>query len=158
MKKHRSGVIYKQVAKEWDKRKPKGKDAEPGARVKSLPLIMTVLSVFRYRFAIYAFLSVVISLTEYLNAWIMKAALTALKDQPDDVTFNEKLQGVGKLVFALIASKLVLTIVTSNNLFHIYIASNKITNSINGLIFNKIKKKSLERDKLFSLGEITNLS
>ena len=119
---------------------------------------MTVLSVFRYRFAIYAFLSVVISLTEYLNAWIMKAALTTLKEQPQDVTFIEKLQGVGKLVFALVASKLLLTIVSSNNQFHIEIASNKITNSINGLIFNKIKQKSLERDKLFSLGEITNLS
>ena len=68
------------MAIEWDKRKPKGKDAEPGAKIRSLPLIMTVLSVFRYRFAIYAFLSVVISLTEYVNAWIMKATLTALKD------------------------------------------------------------------------------
>ena len=80
MKKHRSGVIYKKVVKEWEKRKPKGKDAEPGAKINSLPLIMTVLSVFRYRFAVYAFLSVIISLTEYVNAWIMKGALTALKE------------------------------------------------------------------------------
>lgn len=44
------------------------------------------------------------------------------------------------------------------NNYQINMTATKITNSLNSLIFDKLKKKSLERDKLFSLGEITNLS
>lgn len=108
---YKSDNVYTLIRAEWLKRKPQGASAEAGARINSVPLIKTVVQVFRSSFIIYAFMSIVISLAEYMNAYIMQQALKAIKNQSSDITFEDKVQGVGKLIFALIASKLLLTVV-----------------------------------------------
>jgi len=103
-------------------------------------------------------LSILLSLAEFMNAGIMNRALKALKNQTGEETLQEKLNGAGELLIALVVSKLLITILSSQNNFNMNKVTAKISNGMNTLIFEKLARKPLERDNLFSMGEITNLS
>ena len=69
-----------------------------------------------------------------------------------------KVINLGSIIFGLIVSDIFLGILKANTSYLIHLIGFKAGNSLNSLIYNKALKKSYQRDKLFSLGEITNLT
>ena len=107
---------------------------------------------------LYVSLSIGLSIAEFANAYIMKMALDLLEGQNEDISFLEKLSSSGKLILILIFSQVGIAVFQSQNDFLMALLTQRIKHGINGLIFDKVIKKSIQRDPTFSIGEITNLT
>ena len=109
-------------------------------------------------FILYMILSTILSTIEFLNAKIMQMALEDLQGQEAGATFEQKLKGAGKLIFALIFTQVLSTLLRQQNEFIINLLTQRIKHGVNGLIFDKVMMKSIQRDPTFSVGEITNIT
>ena len=148
---------YEQLKKQWNKRYEIWSQA-PGTKTSTKALVLAVLNTYPQMFLIYSAVSIALSAVEFLNAQVMGMALKSLEHQPPDATFLQKLQGAGKLVFVLIFSQVFMTILKAQNRFIITLLTQRIKHGINGLIFDKVMMKSIQRDPTFSIGEITNIT
>ena len=109
-------------------------------------------------FSLYIVLSTVLSAVEFLNAKIMQMALEDLQGQDTNASFEQKLKGAGKLIFALIFTQVLSTLLRQQNEFIINVLTQRVKHGVNGLIFDKVMMKSIQRDPTFSVGEITNIT
>lgn len=88
----------------------------------------------------------------------MNMALKQLENQKPTDTMLDRLEGAGKLIFALVFTEIFLTVLKGQNYFIITLLGQRIRHGINGLVFQKVMEKSIDRDTTFSLGEITNIT
>ena len=119
---------------------------------------MVVLRTYPWYFVLYATLSTLFSIADFLNAKILNLALKELEHMTPDLSFFQRLLSAGKLVFALMMSDLLLTVLKVQNNYILKLLTERIRHGINGLIFDKVMRKSVQRDTTFTLGEITNLT
>lgn len=145
------------LKKNWFKRYPKG--VQPaGSKTSAKGLFIAIVKTYPWYFVAYITLSILFSIVEFINAKIMNIALKTLQHQKPTDTFLQKLQGAGKLIFILIFTDIGLSILKSQNDFIITLLGQRIRHGVNGLVFQKMLQKSMNRDSTFSLGEITNIT
>jgi hypothetical protein len=58
----------------------------------------------------------------------------------------------------LIFSELFITVTKTQNSFMLRLLPQRIQHGVNCLIYQKVMRKSMQRDTTFSLGEITNIT
>ena len=85
-------------------------------------------------------------------------ALDQLQHQSNSTPFIEKLESTGKLIFILIFSQVGLTVLQAQNNLIIRLLTERIKHGVNGLVFAKVMKKSIQRDPTYSIGQIANLT
>ena len=147
---------YEVLKEQWNKRHSEWKQA-PGTKTSPWTLVASIYGAHKTILILYVILSVLSSVVEFANTYIIKLALETLENQPEDLTLLEKLKSTGKLIFLLLFSQVALAIFSAQNTFIVNLLSERVKHGINGLIFDKVMKKSIQRDPVFSIGEITNM-
>ena len=148
---------YEAIKAQWNKRHPTWFQA-PGSKTSPWGLVATVLTSYPLTFMLFACLAIALSAIGFVNAEIMKLALDQLEHQSPDNPFLTKLQSTRKLVGILLFSQVGLTVIQSQNQFILSLLTERIKHGVNGLVFYKVMRKSIQRDPTFSIGQITNLT
>ena len=126
--------------------------------VSSKHLFKTVVVAFRKVLFKYFVFKMLIAMFTLANQQFIKYSLTAIKKQKPEAPLKVKLINIGTMLAGLIISDIFLGVFKANTSYLIHLTGYKATNAINSLIYDKALRKSYQRDKLFSLGEITNLT
>ena len=84
-------------------------------------------------------------------------AIDNLEEHSDEEGF-EKIKGAATLVFNLIISQGLGALLKQQNEFIVTLLGERIKHGLNGMILEKVTKKSIQRDPTYSMGEITTLS
>lgn len=148
-------TCLRNLKKNWYSRYPTGTQS-PGVQTSAKGLIWVVVKTYPMYFIAYTIFSIIFSIIEFFNAKVMNLALKELKNEKSD--FSDRMKGAGKLIFALILTDIALSILKGQSSFIISLLGLRIRHGINGLVFEKVMKKSMDRDTTFSLGEITNIT
>ena len=117
-----------------------------------------IITSYPWYFFLYFLSSVAFSVMDFFNAKIMNMALKGMEKIPPGASFEQKMEVAGKLVLALVFSDLMLTVLKSQNGFIIALVTRRVRNGLNALIFEKVSKKSLQRDSTFSIGDVVNIT
>ena len=145
------------MLKSWNKHHPVWSQA-PGSKTSFWTIIQTIITAYPFMLALYTFLYIALSVIKFANAYIMKMALDLLERQKEDISFLEKLESSGKLILVLIFSQVGLALLQAQYDFIDALLCERIKHGINRLIFDKVMKKSIQRDPTFTTGEINNLT
>ena len=153
----RTKICYEQIRDGWDRVYPEWSQP-PGVETSPWPLVKILFKSYPTIFIICTLFSFLLSVMEFFNAKIMKMGLKELEKTTPTTPFAQKLASGGKLIFALIASKIILTIIKAQNSFLVEVVTLRIRNGLNAMIYQKVLQKSLNRDTTFSIGEIVTIT
>ena len=152
-----SRTCYENIKKNWKEQYPTGQQPA-GSRTSSKGLIKVIFKTYKLYFFAYCAFSVMFSCLDFYNAKLMNMSLKSIENEDPNASIKEKLEGAGKFIFALIFSELFITVTKTQNSFMLRLLPQRIQHGVNCLIYQKVMRKSMQRDTTFSLGEITNIT
>ena len=150
----RGETCYNSIREEWVKYHPNWVK-DPTEETSVGPLLKSVVKAYQKPILVFFVLSLVLAVIEFLNIKIVEMALKSMEEHTEGIT---KVRSAGVLIFTLIGFQVTMCFLREQNTFLILLVQERIKHGLNGLIFEKVSKKSIKRDPTFSMGEITNLS
>ena len=129
----------------------------PGSKTTPWPLFKCMIKAFPKMFFLYFLLTLSITGIGFLNVKILQMAIESMETNREEEGF-EKVKNAAFLVFTLIFSQVLSAVLQQQNEFIISLLNERIKHGVNGLIFEKVGMKSIQRDPIYTMGEITNLT
>lgn len=161
--------VFEKFEKNWKKIYPLGY-TELGVPSKSNGFFRVIWMTFKWSLLHAMILSLIISFLSYFNSWLIYKSIQTLSyrermvgdndtsDSPKKTSLLEEYEPVLIYLGILIVSRVVRNLIRQKIGFHYRLLGARIKNTLNVAIFEKMQRKSIERDKIFSIGELVNVS
>ena len=120
-------------------------------------IIFTVIKSFWMEIAYSCFLATVISILDYSTTYIIYYSMGRLKAADSYNNPKQLYIDIAILLLGIGGTGVLSTIIVCNMTFYLSISGVRISNSLKCLVYDKMLRKSSEREALFTLGEITNV-
>ena len=153
-----SGKNFEKLKKHWaDYTRSKDRKS---MQMSAKPTLISSVRAFKWELIWCCFLSVIITVLDYGTTFCIYTTLGRLKDNGTESALSSKSMRdiLLFLVIGVSSTSIFSIIVNCQQSYLINSIGVRIGNSLKCLIFDKVLKKSIERESMFSLGEITNLS
>ena len=165
-------VVCSDFEQNWKKVYPKG-FLPPGTRTKVSGFFKVIWMTFKREIIIGILVSIMMSGLGYLSSFMIYKAIQFVSrvDESQAASTTDKgkhntsigaklstYQDLGIYLIIMVSARMIMTVVRQSIGFKLSLLGIKIRNTLNLFIFRKVMRKSMERDTVFSMGEITNLS
>ena len=147
---------YSRVKRSWDTEAVKVK--KPLEETSGSHLLWAVFAAFRFQLLGAWFLGILSSLSDYASTYVVYWCLGLFKNYKIDENNPNQIYYDTATVVGLIAlTGIISTTIDAYQNFKLSVIGSRMSSGVKCLIYAKMLKKSTEREKLFTLGEITNL-
>lgn len=152
-----SGYNYKRLRKRWNKVEAKFKVDRSYIKRRGHEFIWVLIDTFKWYIWIIFWVSMLFIVIEFLKTYVMYLSMRNFKKMKDYSNVEDLYWDVGTLIGGLAFTQLLFAVLSSSIGFYVNLIAQRFTAAIRVLIFEKLLKKSFEREQLLSMGEMTNI-
>ena len=166
-------VVCSDFEANWIKVYPKGY-VPPGTKTTVSGFFKVIWMTFKKEIILGIVVSILMSGLGYLSSFMIYKAIQFVsrvdesqaskppgssgKSNSNIATKISTYNDLGIYLVIMVSARMIMTVVRQSIGFKLSLLGIKIRNTLNLFIFRKVMRKSMERDTVFSMGEITNLS
>lgn len=148
---------FRKLKKKWKPYNDLMQEDREFIKRRGMAFVKAIFMAFKGPLILVLLISVLFSILEFFKTFVMYYSLRNFKrmvsyEDPKDLYVD-----IGVLVGGLAFSQLLIAVVGTSLSFYDNLVSQRFTAAVRCLVFDKLLRKSFERESLLTFGEVTNI-